>query len=116
AFRPGRRAGPLPGAGAPGGLQRHAADVARPRLAPGRPFSALPGHRVAVLPGAGAGESAEGMARTAGVAGPTLGRAAAPDLLEAVEAWQAWLRNEKRASPHTLEAYRADLDAFLAFV
>ncbi|MEX0760657.1 MAG: site-specific integrase, partial [Tistlia sp.] len=56
------------------------------------------------------------MARAAGVAGAALGRAAAPDLLAAVETWQAWLRNEKRASAHTLVAYTADLDGFLAFL
>lgn len=63
------------------------------------------------------------MARPAGVAARTgapeagiVGRAAAPDLLAAVESWQDWLRSEKRASPHTLDAYTRDLDAFLAFL
>ncbi|SMF08390.1 integrase/recombinase XerC [Tistlia consotensis] len=49
-------------------------------------------------------------------AGGIVGRAAAPDLLQAVEDWQAWLRSEKRASPHTLAAYTGDFDAFLAFL
>lgn len=55
-------------------------------------------------------------ARVASAATGLVGRAAAPDLLSAVEAWQAWLRDEKRASAHTLVAYTTDLDAFLAFL
>lgn len=41
---------------------------------------------------------------------------AAPAVIEAVEAWAAWLTHERRASPHTLAAYRRDLTAFLAFL
>jgi integrase/recombinase XerC len=41
---------------------------------------------------------------------------AAADLSAAVEDWQRWLRHERRASPHTLDAYRRDLAAFLAFL
>ena len=41
---------------------------------------------------------------------------AAPDLAAAVVDWQAWLRDEKRASPHTCAAYRRDLAHFLAFL
>ncbi|MPZ09112.1 MAG: tyrosine-type recombinase/integrase [Kiloniellaceae bacterium] len=42
--------------------------------------------------------------------------AAAPDLAAAIRDWQAWLRDEKRASPHTCLAYRRDLAHFLAFL
>lgn len=42
--------------------------------------------------------------------------AAAPDLTAAIHDWQAWLHNEKRASPHTCLAYRRDLAHFLAFL
>ena len=40
----------------------------------------------------------------------------APDLGAALADWRAWLAAEKRASPHTLDAYLRDLDAFLAFL
>ncbi|MDX1400331.1 MAG: tyrosine recombinase XerC [Kiloniellales bacterium] len=40
----------------------------------------------------------------------------APDLGKAIQAWQAWLQNERRLSDHTLEAYRRDLFHFLAFL
>ena len=58
------------------------------------------------------------MARTAGIADAEvpLGLPAAADLRKAVEDWQAWLSHEKRYSKHTIEAYRRDLTAFLAFV
>lgn len=42
--------------------------------------------------------------------------ATAPDLAAAVRDWQAWLRDEKRASPHTCLAYQRDLTHFLAFL
>ena len=42
--------------------------------------------------------------------------AAAPDLTAAIADWQAWLRDEKRASPHTCLAYRRDLAHFLGFL
>src|SRR3546814_2130586 len=42
--------------------------------------------------------------------------AAAPGLAAAIGDWQAWLRDEKRASPHTCLAYRRDLAHFLAFL
>ncbi|HSR71197.1 MAG TPA: site-specific integrase, partial [Kiloniellales bacterium] len=52
------------------------------------------------------------MAETAGVIGvPTTAELAA-----ASADWQRWLRDEKRASPHTLDAYRRDLNRFLAFL
>ena len=41
---------------------------------------------------------------------------AAPDLQAAICDWRAWLRDEKRASPHTCLAYERDLADFLAFL
>jgi len=37
------------------------------------------------------------------------------DVVDAFEAWRAWLAVEKRCSDHTLAAYTRDLTAFLAF-
>ena len=42
--------------------------------------------------------------------------AAAPDLAEAIAAWQSWLTAERRVSPHTAGAYLRDLKAFLDFL
>jgi integrase/recombinase XerC len=42
--------------------------------------------------------------------------AASPELAEAIERWQCWLGDERRASPHTLAAYGLDLAAFLDFL
>jgi integrase/recombinase XerC len=64
------------------------------------------------------------MARPAGVkrrpSGPEpvpLARfAAAPDLAQAIAAWQGWLAAERRASAHTVAAYGRDLAAFLDFL
>ena len=39
----------------------------------------------------------------------------APDLRAAVEDWQAWLRNERRAAANTRAAYLGDLTRFLDF-
>ena len=39
----------------------------------------------------------------------------APDLRAAVDDWQAWLRNERRAAAHTRSAYLSDLARFLEF-
>src|SRR5690606_27019037 len=39
-----------------------------------------------------------------------------PHLAEARAAWATWLEAERRASPHTLAAYRDDLAAFLGFL
>jgi integrase/recombinase XerC len=41
---------------------------------------------------------------------------AEPALLRAIEAWRSWLADERRASPHTLDAYGRDMAAFLAFI
>ncbi len=43
-------------------------------------------------------------------------RPAAPDVLEALSAWQAWLADERRASTHTLDNYARDVLAFLRFL
>ncbi|MDJ0971940.1 MAG: tyrosine recombinase XerC [Kiloniellales bacterium] len=53
----------------------------------------------------------------AGPAGLTdLEAACAADLRDAVADWAAWLEQQKRASSHTLEAYRHDLAGFLGFL
>lgn len=39
-----------------------------------------------------------------------------PGLAAAVAEWQGWLADERRASPHTLAAYSADLAGFLDFL
>lgn len=41
---------------------------------------------------------------------------AAPAVIDAIGAWEAWLAHERRSSPHTLAAYRRDLAGFLAFL
>lgn len=41
---------------------------------------------------------------------------AAADLRQAIADWRTWLRDEKRASPHTLLAYQHDLQQFLTFL
>ena len=40
----------------------------------------------------------------------------AADTAAARDDWLAWLRHERRSSPHTLAAYGRDLTAFLAFL
>src|SRR3546814_4918790 len=42
-------------------------------------------------------------------------RGAAPDLAAAITAWQAWLREEKRASPHTCrsEEHTSELQSLM---
>ena len=45
-----------------------------------------------------------------------IGYPAKADLQGAIAAWQDWLAHEKRASPHTLAAYRRDLTQFLDFL
>jgi integrase/recombinase XerC len=39
-----------------------------------------------------------------------------PGLRAAVAAWRAWMAEERRASPHTLDGYGRDLAAFLVFL
>ena len=39
-----------------------------------------------------------------------------PALARAVEDWTAWLTHERRASPHSIAAYRRDLAGFLRFL
>ncbi len=57
------------------------------------------------------------MARAEALRPPGAGPlAAAGDLAEQFEAWHRWLAVEKRASDHSLAAYRRDLIAFLAFL
>ncbi len=41
---------------------------------------------------------------------------AAPDLAAEIARWRRWLRDERRASPHTVAAYDRDLAAFLRFL
>lgn len=41
---------------------------------------------------------------------------AAPDLAEALAAWRRWLEGERNAAANTIDAYQADIDAFLAFL
>lgn len=41
---------------------------------------------------------------------------AADDVVRGVRDWQGWLAAEKRASPHTFDAYSRDLAAFFAFL
>ncbi len=43
-------------------------------------------------------------------------RAVRPAVAEAARDWRRWLADERRASPHTIDAYCRDLAAFLAFL
>ena len=45
-----------------------------------------------------------------------LGFAAAPDLVEATQAWLRWLSGEKQVSAHTLSAYGRDIGFFFSFL
>lgn len=45
-----------------------------------------------------------------------IGLQAEPAVVDAVAAWRAWLADERRASPKTLDAYGHDVAAFLAFI
>jgi integrase/recombinase XerC len=45
-----------------------------------------------------------------------IGFAGAADTIAQVEAWQSWLKHERRVSAHTLDAYIRDLSGFLRFV
>jgi len=42
--------------------------------------------------------------------------AATPELVSTVEDWFNWLAHERRASVHTIDAYRSDVSDFLAFL
>jgi integrase/recombinase XerC len=44
------------------------------------------------------------------------GMSAKPDVAQAVQSWLSWLCDEKRASAHTLSAYRRDIQSFLSFL
>ena len=41
---------------------------------------------------------------------------AADDVIAAVDDWRRWIAHERRASPHTLEAYSRDVAVFLGFL
>lgn len=41
---------------------------------------------------------------------------ASPEVQKLIKRWQSWLLNEKRYSPHTLDAYSRDLAAFFNFL
>jgi len=45
---------------------------------------------------------------------PTI--AVTPELVSTVEGWFIWLAHERRASAHTIDAYRRDVSDFLAFL
>lgn len=45
-----------------------------------------------------------------------IGYSAEPAVVSAIEDWRAWLAHERRASPHTLDAYSRDLSGFLGFM
>jgi hypothetical protein len=42
--------------------------------------------------------------------------AATADLADAIGRWQSWLADERRCSPHTLNAYGRDLAGLLGFI
>ncbi|MEI7608683.1 MAG: site-specific integrase, partial [Rhodospirillaceae bacterium] len=45
-----------------------------------------------------------------------IGFAAQPELCETLASWRQWLSGERRVSGHTLDAYLADVGAFLSFL
>ncbi len=45
-----------------------------------------------------------------------IGFAAKPELCETLASWRQWLSGERRVSGHTLDAYLADVGAFLSFL
>ena len=56
------------------------------------------------------------MSRSSGDQPEPLTLAAEPAVTAAAAAWRAWLTDERRASPHTLDAYGRDLADFLGFL
>ena len=92
-------------------ISEDAARPARLRHPPSRLFQSGPGH--------GAVEFPRPHHRTLH---PPMARAAAPgqviaaDTAAARDEWLAWLRHERRGSPHTIAAYGRDLGAFLGFL
>jgi integrase/recombinase XerC len=64
-----------------------------------------------VPPAAGSGLSGDDPSVPTTVPSPIAADAAA-----AVGAWVSWIRDERRLAAHTVEAYRHDLAAFLAFI
>lgn len=56
------------------------------------------------------------MADPAGLTTALQDRSGDPGLRAALADWVRWLRDERRSSPHTVDAYTRDLGAFLAFI
>jgi len=50
------------------------------------------------------------------VADRLIALSAGADLAPALDAWIAWLTDERRVSPHTIDGYRRDVGAFLTFL
>jgi len=63
-----------------------------------------------------AGPPGDDLAAASAATDPVLATAVQPDLRAALGDWHAWLAVERRASPHTLDAYTRDLDAFFQFL
>src|SRR5262249_45364279 len=92
--------------------RRHAPRPDRLRHPSSRLLRSRPGNRAAQLPGS---HRRALHPRMAGTNAPERVIAAA-DVAARLEDWHSWLRHEKRASPHTLAAYRRDLAGFLSFL
>ena len=85
--------------------RRHAARPDCVRHAPSRLFRSRPGHGPAAFPGPHRRALHLRMARAAAAHRVI----AAADLAAGIDDWQRWLQHERRASPHTLAAYRRDI-------
>src|SRR6185312_1360636 len=92
--------------------QGRAAGHDRLRHAPSRLFRSRPGNRATPLPGPHYRALPARMARAAAAERVI----AAADLAAGIDHWQRWLTHERRASAHTLAAYRRDLAGFLSFL